>query len=127
MKTHDLATIFLQLSKILRGGPNIELDDLHLSSFSATRLKGTGDIAIGLHTLVNLSRIDKRQWTTLIEENSFPIQVRPRDASRDVLGKLLSYLENDSDARERLRQNIAKKQSQASPELLKALSTLLKD
>jgi anion-transporting ArsA/GET3 family ATPase len=85
------------------------------------------EIKIGLSHLVALSRVDKGQWKALIEEYSFPITIRPRDASRDILGKLLKYLEQNAEAREKLSQSTASSPRKASPELLKALASLMKD
>jgi hypothetical protein len=83
-------------------------------------------MALSLSTLVELSRVDKRQWLALIDELGFPIEIRPRDASRDIIGKLLTYLESNESARERLKTKAASKGAQASPELMKALNSLLK-
>jgi len=84
-------------------------------------------MAVSLSTLVDLARIDKQQWLSFIEENHFPIEFRQRDAARDILGKLLAYLEENPDAREKLKAIATKKSGQASPELMKALAYLLKD
>jgi len=127
MKTHELANALSQLAKALRAGPNIELGEINLVSAQQMFRNGAGSVAVNLHTLLELSSIDKRQWLALIEEHNFPISVRPRDASRDILGKLLSYLEQNSDAREKLRNSISHKASKASPELMRALGTLLKE
>jgi len=86
---------------------------------------GPDEIKIGLSHLVALSRIDKQEWINLVRENHFSIDLRPRDSSRDVLGKLLKYLENNAEARQKLRQ--VTPWNRSSPELLKALGTLLKE
>lgn len=124
MRTHELARSLNQLARALYAGPNVDLGDIKVVMPDSLH-ESQEEVAIGLHTLVRLSRIDKQQWLALIEENDFPINVRPRDASRDILGKLLRYLETNAEAREKLKSNINKKSSKASPELMKALDTLL--
>lgn len=127
MKTHDLAKVLSQLVKLLRDGPNVELE--HLGDILARSLGGdiSGRIAVNLSTLVELSRIDRKQWRAIISEHGFPIEIRQRDASRDILGKLLRYLEENPSARERLRASVAKRAGQASPELMRALDVLLRN
>lgn len=129
MKTHDFAQSLSQLAKVLLGAPNVEIEDLSIAGFRSMNGNGSGSGSVGLHTLAELSKISKQQWLALIEENKFPISVRPRDASRDVLDKLLRYLDEDAEARERLKSHINNNKrsssSKASPELMKALDILL--
>ena len=122
MKSHDVANILRQLAKILRDAPNIELSELTISQ--PHQLK-TSDMAIGLSTLVELAKIDKSQWLALITEYNLPVEIRPKDASRDILGKVLNYLEEHPEAQQKLKDSV-NKDSQASPELMRALSLLLK-
>jgi hypothetical protein len=107
LKTHELARALNQLAQALQAGPNIVLGEIKVVP-SDSLDDSQEEVAIGLHTLVKLSRIDKQQWLALIEENDFPINVRQRDASRDILGKLLRYLEKNAAAREKLKSNINK-------------------
>jgi hypothetical protein len=121
-KTHDLANSLRLLASILERGPNISLESLSFSSEKFEKSK----VALSLSTLSDLSRIDKQQWLGFINDLGFPIDIRPRDASRDILGKLLNHLENSEMARERLKKAASSNESDASPELMKALSSLLK-
>lgn len=128
MQTHELARALESLAKFLRSGPNVAVTQL--ANAAGWTLKDdlrSDEIKIGLSHLVALSRVDKRQWIALIEEHNFPIPVRNRDASRDILGKLLRYLEKNPEARQRLSRSSSISSSEASPELMKALSSLLKD
>ena len=125
MKSHELANALSTLSRILKSGPNVELSHLQFKETLAG-VQSTQALAVNLSTLVSLSNIDKSKWIDLINEHSFPIDVRPRDGSRDILGKLLSYLENNVEAQDKLRATATRSSSTASPELLKALSTLLR-
>ena len=126
MNTHELARSLNVLARALRAGPKLELDRLNeLIGYKSGIKLGSNEIRIGLDHLVALSRVDKRKWIDLINEYNFPINIRPRDASRDVLGKLLRYLEKTPEARKLLRRTTPS--DKASPELMKALASLLKD
>lgn len=125
MKSHDLAQALVVLSRLLRSGPNVELAQLKVGELFDSA--GNRDLALNLSTLVSLSSVDKQKWMEVIRENGFPIDIRPRDASRDVFGKLCAYLESNPQAQERLKFTAAKVSGRSSPELMKALTTLLKD
>jgi hypothetical protein len=124
MMTHDLAVALTILAKALKAAPNVEVSQLDLSK-RAERITTKEGLAVNLSTLAELSRIGRPQWLELITENHFPIDVRPRDASRDILGKLLKYLEATPEARERLKKSATRTTAQASPELMRALASLL--
>ena len=126
MKSHDLAQALLTLAKMLRSGPNAELAQLRLRDVLGEP-HGSQQLALNLSTLVSLSSVDKSRWLQLIRENRFPIEVRPRDGSRDIFGKLCAYLEENPLAQEQLKASATRSSSQSSPELMKALATLLKD
>ena len=85
----------------------------------------SASLALNLATLAALSRIDKHEWIDFIEQHRFPIEIRPRDAARDILGKLLKFLEEEPAAIEYL-QHRAQSESVAPPELSRALRALLK-
>lgn len=124
MKTHEFATALNMLSRLLKAGPDIELAELRPEDLS--RRKSSQELAVNLNTLISLSSVDKARWLDLIAEHKFPIDIRPRDGSRDVLGKLFSYLEDNPAAQERLKNTASRTNDKESPELMKALSTLLK-
>ena len=128
MKSHELATALSELAQLLKSGPNVSVGELRLSSPGLFQKETTQNIAVNLSTLVSLSRIDKRQWLNFVAENALPIQLRPRDASRDILGKVLTYLDNHAEARERVKQAaVGRRTGQTSSELMKAFSILLGD
>ena len=126
MKSHDLASALSTLARALKSGPDIEVSHLKISETLGGANSSQG-LAVNVATLVSLSRVDKRKWLELIREHGFPIDVRPRDASRDVLGKLFAYLESNLDAQEKLKASATRPSGAASPELMRALATLLKD
>ncbi len=128
MNTHELSRALNSLARVLRSGPRVEVDDLQ--EISGVKLKkdmSSKEIKIGLSHLVALSRVDKSKWIDLIKEYHFPISLRARDASRDVLGKLLRYLEQNPEARERIKRSTYEAGMKASPKLMKALDSLLRE
>jgi hypothetical protein len=124
MKTHEFATALSTLARLLLNAPNQTLEEFATTGRSR-RTIDSASVPVALSTLVALSEIDKRQWLELIREHSFPIDVRPRDASRDIMGKLLKYLEQNREARDRLTRAVQKSRSDTSPELMRAFKILL--
>lgn len=127
MRTHDLARELMRLAKALQRAPDLDLSDLDIVLARSTPRMSPSQMAVSLSTLVDLSRIDRQEWIDLIQNHGFQIPIRPRDASRDILGKLLRFLETNNEAREQLKRSTPSKSSEASPELMRALSSLLKD
>jgi hypothetical protein len=128
MNTHELSRALTKLARVLRDGPKMEIDDLYeLFGIKQKMPMSNGEIKIGLSNLVALSRVDKNKWSDVIKEYRFPIIVRNRDSSRDVLGKLLSYLDRNPEARERIKRSTYDEGMKASPQLMKALDSLLKE
>ncbi len=128
MNTHELARALSTLARVLRASPKREIDDLEEIFGVRSRKKlSNKEIQVGLSHLVALSRVDRKNWIELVDEYDFPINIRPRDASRDILGKLLRYLEQTPEARARIEKSTYDKGIKASPELTKALASLLKE
>ncbi len=128
MKSHELAVALNQLAKLLKSGPNIEIGKLNMfGDLTSTSRPEKGQIAVGLSTLLALSKFNKQEWINVINEYGFDISLNPRDSARDVLGKLLRYLEKNPNARRKIRDEAKKKQADSSPALEKALSILLCD
>jgi hypothetical protein len=126
MKTHDLSKHLNLLARVLRQLPNMDVEDLPYPSARQTRMVDQSSIPVALSTLVALNDIDKRQWLSFIDENQFPIDIRARDASRDILGKLLRFLERNPEARNRLTSRVQRERDSTAPELKRALELLLK-
>lgn len=128
MNTHELSRALNALARVLRDGPKTDIDNLYeLFGIKQKMQMSSGEIKIGLSNLVALSRVDKSKWSDLIKEYNFPIDVRKRDSSRDVLGKLFRYLEQNPEARERIKRSTYEEGMKASPRLMKALDSLLKE
>jgi hypothetical protein len=125
MKAHNLAKVLRKLADVLESGPNVPLSDF--SSFH----KQVGGIdsevvAVNLRTLLALSRINKKEWVNLINEYGYEIKLNPRDSARDVLGKLLRYLDSHPEAIDLLKKWSQEKGKEPSA-LSKALDVLLED
>lgn len=125
MKTHELAKSLSILAKILRSGPNVELNELTIQKISRSPEKSI-DLPETLHNLVLLNKVDKSDWISLINDFGFEIEVRPRDANRDIINKLLRYLQANPEERNRLVSKRTEKESSSSSELANALSILMK-
>lgn len=123
MKTHDLAKALTQLSKLLRTLPNQDLEDLS-SMISKSASGPSADVGVSLSALASLSKFSKSDWEKVARDFDLPVDLRPRDAARDVMGKILTYLaENDAE-----RKRVAMKSRVATDqpsELSNALKFLL--
>lgn len=131
MKAHELSKALLALSKILKSGPDIDVEDWSILSKStspsnkSSNLKES-DIPSALYTLVKLNDVSKSQWLSLISEYDIDVEIRPRDANRDIVGKILNYLAANPIARENLLKTGSRKNVSESTELANALNLLLK-
>jgi hypothetical protein len=127
MKSHEFARALRQMADLLVAGPNAQMKDLKTAAAGDVTSSTTREIAVNLSTLVSLSRLDKRQWLAVVTEYGLPIKINPRDSSRDLVGKVLRYLESHPEAQERLSRTANSTSGQASPELLRALQSLLRN
>ena len=125
MKTHDLAKALTTRAKLLRAAPNVELEKLSLPSSKRVATVNSDD-PVALAALVAFSKFDKRQWYELITTFNLPIKVTTSHSARDLMGKIMNYFAENPDARKRLTETAERQPSQASPELMKALATLLR-
>lgn len=130
MKSHTLAKALQSLARVLLAMPDAEVDDLpNLLSKSQKQPSSQSDdqIAVNLNTLVNLSKIDKARWKDFIDRNSLPIEVKTTYSVRDLLGKILNYLEKNPQEMERIRQNVRRKSGSSTSELDRAFEIFLSD
>lgn len=133
MKTHDFAEALKKLASALKKAPNLDLDDMesfsHLLSDRPPRPPTQPeDIPWALNALLSLSQVDRREWIQLATDLGLSLDIRARDASRDILGKVLRALEAQPEARSLLEsraRNAPVKATGSSPELARALSSLL--
>ena len=118
MKTHELAKALQQLSKVLRALPNQELDSLG-SAFAEPNARQ--NVGISLSALAALSKFNKLDWEQVVRDFELPLEIRPRDGARDVMGKIITYLaENDAE-----RERVARKSSPSDPDRPSELSNAL--
>lgn len=127
MHTHEFARALTELARVLRMGPDVEISSLGEMFQGKFVELDSKQIKVGLSQLVALSSVNKRRWIDLIRNYNFPINIGPRESSRDILGKLLRYLERTPGARERIARTTYEAGMKASPQLLKALDSLLKE
>lgn len=126
MKTHEFAKALRTLADVFDRGPNRDLSSLAISSDAPSGITMT-QMAVSLSTLTDLARVDKQRWIAFVRDNNMPIEFRARDAARDILGKVLAYLETNADARRALKEKATKRADNTSPELMRAFAFLLKD
>ena len=125
MKTHELAKALTALAKILRSLPNQEMSDFG-DAVASTKEPVSSDLGISLSTLAVFSTYGKSDWQTVIVDFELPIEIRPRDAARDVMGKILTYLAENNQERDRIAKK-ARSMPESSSELSNALSFLLQN
>ncbi len=124
MKTHELAKALNVLAKFLRTMPDQNLSSLKSENLVSKQENKNAEVAVSLSTLASLSSLGKQQWLSVIEEYGLNIEVRHRDATRDILGKILRYLEINESERKRVAIE-AKNSSNPHSEISSALSFLL--
>lgn len=138
MKTHDLSKALTHLARVLRAGPNVNFEELtnlstHISQPRLPRSSrepidkvGATDRGTGLVLLAEMASYSKQELINLADELSIPIDVRKADAVRDVLGKILKYIQENPDFRERLVLRIDQSQSvEKTSSLARALAILM--
>ncbi|MES2018753.1 MAG: hypothetical protein V4484_19860 [Pseudomonadota bacterium] len=130
MKTHEFAKLLITMSKALKNGPNVELEKFEMPGFNTLPSDSASvrseDIPQALNMLVGLNNVPKQEWIALIDAFDFDIEVRPRDANRDIYGKLLKYLSDNPQERHRLVGRKEKQPAGVSNELADALTLLLR-
>ena len=129
MRTHQLAGALSQLADILKKSPDFDLKDFSFANREPTpflvegkfRPERTGG---ALTVLVALSKINKQHWIELIQAFNWPLTIDKRDSSRNIVGKVLNFLQQNPQASDRLKKSTSR---DTSPALMKALQALLED
>lgn len=125
MKTHSLAKTLRTLADILESYPNAELSDMS-SPFWISGALNKKQVAVNLKTLHSLSKIKKKEWVELIRDYGFNIEIKLRDSSRNIIGKLLNYIDANPNAINTLKRKAQETREEPSA-LTQALDTLLED
>lgn len=127
MKTRDAAKALYAVARLLDTFPNVELsniNNINIESHNSNTMSNDM-IAVNLNTLIRLSAIDKQQWINFARDNNLNIDFRQRDASRDILGKILKYIEKNPEAQKAIESKATKISGAHSAELTNALRLLL--
>lgn len=137
MKTHELAKALTQLSRVLKAGPNIEFEELtNLSTYLSAKRparsapKKAVDASVteqgaGLALLAQMANYKKQDLIELAEALDIPLEIRPADAVRDVLGKILKYINDNPEVKNRLGQTNTRQMPESTSSLTQALSILM--
>ncbi len=128
MKTHDLARLLQNLARILKSAPNAEFETYFSEGGSRKKEPLAGedpDVPVALGTMVALNKLDKAEWLKIIDLYSLNVDIRPRDATRDIIGKILNYLERNPKEIRRITALSSHGSPQPSPELLTAMNVIL--
>lgn len=128
MKTHEFAKALRLMAGVLEDGPDVQLNETYRLVSKSMNKPDPSQVVVNLHTLYALSKIDKNQWKALInDELNLQIIITPRDSTRDILGKLFKYLEENPDAVDMIKQRTKRVESNKPSALSQALDILLKD
>lgn len=125
MKTHSLVKALRLLADALEAYPNTEVSELG-NVWGVRSESYTRQVAINLKTLHALSKIKKGDWVKLIRDYGFEIDIKARDSSRNIMGKLLNYLDANPEAVDTLKRK-AKETPERPSALSRALDILLED
>lgn len=122
MKTHAMAKSLRILADILEATPNTELNkDITLNKENSLK---ASEVAVSLQTLLKLSKFNKKDWVRLVKEYNFNIEIKDRFSSRDIIGKILAYLDKNPEAIDKMKRKSSKERENDSP-LMKALDLLV--
>jgi hypothetical protein len=103
---------------LLGRAPNFDLAEARV-------MKRSDDLAVSLLGLVALSKYSKQQWIQIIEEFGLPIELNARASTRDVVGKVLGYLEAHPESLRLHRQRRMESSSESPSTLEDTLTKLI--
>lgn len=129
LSTHEMADLLVMLARILRSMPEGPLEEeLHRARFRDRERKFAAySEPSALVALVGFSKFTKSDWVNFIHEMDLPINIDPKNASRDLMGKIVSYFADHPEGRARLK-NMSRRggKGDASQALLDAFSVLMR-
>lgn len=127
MKTHDVARALSTLGRALRESKNVALESITIQTNDNVEPQPSlgANAPAALALLVRLAGYSKEEWRTLIKELDLDVPIKPTDSVRDILGRLLKYLNDNKDIQDSLVEKASKPEANVSPELMKALSILM--
>lgn len=129
LSTHEMADLLVMLARILRSMPEGPIEEeLHRArSRDRERKFAAYSEPSALVALVGFSKFTKGDWVNFIHEMDLPISIDPKNASRDLMGKIVSYFADHPEGRVRLK-NMSRRgvKGEASQALLDAFSVLMR-
>lgn len=125
MKSHSLAKELIALGEALLQMPNIETKSLSSLMSTNAPSKKDQEMAFGVTTLAQLSQYSKSEWLGFAETHGIPIASNKQDSSRNIMGKIMSYLAENQSEMERIRESVTD-ESGSSNRLNSAFSILLR-
>lgn len=127
MKSHSLARELIALGEALLRAPNLETKNFSsLLNVSGVPGRKDQEMVFGVTTLAQLSRYSKAEWLNFAESHNIPIDFNGQDSSRNIMGKIMSYLADNQSEIERVRDSVAD-DAGSSNRLNNAFSILLKN
>jgi tRNA G10 N-methylase Trm11 len=122
--THQLAKQLRLLASLLQSGPDVPMQELRSILDLKSLSYGVSNRERGFFSaLDSLGKVSKRDLVEFIQANGIPLDFRSRDATRDILDKLIRFISEHPEAQKRLKKRI-RDIPEASP-LRKALDILL--
>lgn len=142
MKTHDIALILEEIAQIinkesyskidipilkntlnelqnlLKKNSNIECDDARI-------VRKNDDVASNLKSLISLSNYSKQEWLSIIDEFQLKIELNSRASTRDIVGKVLSYIEKNPESLKRAKKSTQNKKTENTEILADTLEKLI--
>lgn len=126
MKSHSLARELIALGEALLQMPNVETKSLSsLLNSKSVPSKKDQEMAFGVTTLAQLSQYSKPEWLSFADTHGIPIAFNRQDSSRNIMGKIMSYLAENRSEMERVRDSVVS-DTGSSNRLNSAFSILLK-
>jgi len=126
MKSHSLARELIALGEAILQTPNVETKSLSsLLSHKSSPSKKDQEMAFGVTTLAQMSQYSKSEWLSFADTHGIPIAFNGQDSSRNIMGKIMSYLSENQSEMERVRESVVG-DSGSSNRLNNAFSILLK-
>mgnify|MGYP003134217135 CR=1 FL=1 len=131
MKAHDLAKSLNTLARMLRAGPNVELEEIgNLSTHTSKGVdrspkKNAEGRSGAIALLAAMSNLKKAEVLQMADDLAIPIEVRKADAVRDILGKMLRYIQDNPEVQDRLVMRSVHNSEEEAPKLARALAILM--
>ena len=129
MKTHELAKSLDVLVKILKKAENQDVECFDLRKNTTQSYEGvlnSGNAAGALAMLAALAKLNKPGLIELINGLNLKVIVKATDSRRDLLDRILKHINDNKDVHRGIVEQARNPQAGTSPELMQALSILLK-